>query len=120
MATSTVSKNPLFLVFPALSPEYLWRVVATETNRTVSRHKHLHTAVEKAEQLNLRAMEPPALPEPQYAQGRVYSTELPYCQMFFPTPGDSGATDQCWHRATIGDLETGCHFCAACFQEEIL
>lgn len=119
MATSTVSNNPAFLVFPTLSPEYLWRVVATETNRTISRHKRLDTAVRKAEELNVRAFAP-AMPEPQYAERRVYSTELPYCQMMFPASSDPGATDQCWDRATIGDLETGCHFCATCFQEQIL
>lgn len=116
MATSTVSNNPAFLVFPALSPEYLWRVVSTETNRTISRHKHLHTAVEKADQLNLRALTP-AMPEPQYAERRVWASELPYCQMWYEIPGDAGNADQCDRRALIGDLETGLHVCVDCWKE---
>jgi hypothetical protein len=115
VATSTVSKSPSFLVFPNLSPEYLWRVVATETNRTISRHKHLHTAVQKAELLNDRAAIP-FMPEPQYAERAVFA-DLPYCSMWYPR--NDGDADQCDNKGLIGDLETGLHMCVSCWKENL-
>lgn len=56
------------------------------------------------------------LPEPQFAERRVYSTELPYCQRWFAHDA-SGEVDQCDNRALIGDLETGLHVCVACWKD---
>jgi|SRR5581483_3422794 len=53
MASQTVSKSVPFLVFPTLNDVFTWRVVATETNRTISFHKNLANAVKKAEELNV-------------------------------------------------------------------
>ena len=44
--------QPQFLVFPTGQKTFHWRVVAVETNRTVSRHKNLRPALRKAEWLN--------------------------------------------------------------------
>lgn len=44
--------QPEFLVFPTHTPVYTWRVVAVNTNRTVSRHRILACALRKAEWLN--------------------------------------------------------------------
>lgn len=56
MATSTVSNSPAFLVLPTLNPTFTWRVAAVSTNRTISRHKNLGLAIEKAERLNVAAL----------------------------------------------------------------
>lgn len=56
------------------------------------------------------------MPEPQFAESRVYSPELPYCQRWF-AHGVSGDVDQCDRRALIGDLETGLHVCVACWKD---
>lgn len=58
MASSTLPKHQLpFLIFPSLAPVMPWRVVATESNRTISFHKHLVSAVEKAERLNVQVIQ---------------------------------------------------------------
>ena len=115
MATSTVSKSPAFLVFPTGSSSFAWRIIATETGRTISRHQRLDNAIRKAELLNIRDTFP-VLPEPQYAERRVLAHDLPYCQMWYPV-GDPGAADQCDNTGLIGDLETGLHMCVSCFKE---
>ena len=55
------------------------------------------------------------MPAPQFAGRRVYSPELPYCQMWFAR-GTSGDAEQCDNRAMIGDLETGMHVCVECWK----
>ena len=56
MAPSTVPNRLPFLVFPSLCSEYLWKIVAVDNNnRTVSRHKHLKNAADKAERLTFSA-----------------------------------------------------------------
>jgi len=37
---------------------FTWRVVARETNRTISQHKRLDNAVRKAERLNVQSFQP--------------------------------------------------------------
>ena len=56
MASPNLS-NPAFLVFSSLNPVFTWRVVAIETNRTISSHKRLDNAVRKAERLNVEALD---------------------------------------------------------------
>ena len=55
MATQQ-STTPAFLVFPTLHSTFTWRVAAVATNRTISRHKNLELAVQKAERLNVNAL----------------------------------------------------------------
>lgn len=55
------------------------------------------------------------MPEPQFAERRVYLPELTYCQMWYPQ-GTSGDADQCDNRAMIGDLETGMDYCVECWK----
>ena len=54
MAHTNLAPKLPFLIFPSLNPVMFWRVVAVETNRTISNHKHLVSAVEKAQKLNQR------------------------------------------------------------------
>jgi hypothetical protein len=44
-----------FRVFPTGDAEYHWRIVASRTNRTVSRHKSLSFALRKCSRLNKTA-----------------------------------------------------------------
>jgi hypothetical protein len=55
MDISNVSKFPAFLVVRTLNPTFIWRVATSATNRTVSVHRNLALAVEKAELLNVVA-----------------------------------------------------------------
>src|SRR6266487_3938488 len=83
-----------FLVFPALTAEYTWRVISTETGRTISRHKLLENAVRKAEVLNIRSWTP-VLPEAQYAE-RVpvgMRSILGSCQLWYDYSG--GNANEC-------------------------
>ena len=57
MASNNLHQHPSFLVFPTLCRVYTWRVASVETNRTVSRHKELALAIERAEKLNRRRFE---------------------------------------------------------------
>lgn len=57
MATPTLA-NPLkpeFRVFPTGEAEYSWRIAASETNQTISRHKSLTYALTKCSRLNDRS-----------------------------------------------------------------
>ena len=57
------------MVFPAVSHQYTWKIVAVETNRTISRHKLLNNAVEKAERLNVEALSiASSMPKPVFAE----------------------------------------------------
>jgi hypothetical protein len=58
MATANLPRgaSPAFVVVPTTTPVYLWRIVAVETNRTISRHKDLEPATEKAEKLNSQTL----------------------------------------------------------------
>lgn len=57
MATPTLT-NPLksnFRVFPTGEAEYHWRIAASATNQTISRHKSLSFALRKCSRLNHRS-----------------------------------------------------------------
>lgn len=57
MASAHSTRSLPFLIFPTLSSQYSWKIISIETGRTISRHKNLELAVEKAEALNTRAFE---------------------------------------------------------------
>ena len=57
MATQSVPNRLPFLVFPTGLRDYPWKIVAVETDRTISRHKQLARAVAKAQELNVRSIE---------------------------------------------------------------
>jgi hypothetical protein len=122
MASPHTTSQPAFLVFPTLSPEYLWRVVATETNRTISRHKNLETAYEKAEQLNRRSLESlnPAMPDPVYAtfDDHRWIFLRQHCQQELGQSG-SAETFPCYRPASISDVETSLSFCVECWKESL-
>jgi hypothetical protein len=46
-----------FRVFPTGEAEYRWRIAASATNQTISRHKSLSFALRKCTQLNHRSGE---------------------------------------------------------------
>lgn len=57
MATPTLA-NPLksaFRVFPTGDADYPWRIGASATNQTISRHKSLSFALRKCSRLNDRS-----------------------------------------------------------------
>lgn len=120
MATSTVPKSLPFLVFPTLSPEYVWKVVATETGRTVSRHRLLEIAVRKAEQLNVRAItaEMPILPEPVYALRESYQEkdERGSCQLWYEFGSDRADMQPCDGIGSITDPDSGYTYCLDCWK----
>ena len=69
MATSTLAKplnshashskpQPGFRVFPTGDAEYSWRIAASATNQTISRHKSLSYALRKCNRLNEQYREP--------------------------------------------------------------
>ena len=123
MASAHTTTHPAFLVFPNLSPEYLWRVIATETGRTISRHRNLALAYKKAEELNrLSASLSSPMPDPVFAEYETFlATDLRgTCQSWY----DNGASDpangyECSRPASITDLETGCSFCVRCYRENL-
>ncbi len=49
--------HPDFRIFPTGEAEYHWRIVALNTNQTISRHKSLSFAVRKCSRLNNRSGE---------------------------------------------------------------
>jgi len=102
MAAPILIKNPAFLVFPTLTPVFTWRVVATETNRTISRHKNLELAISRAIRLNQQAAKPVLL----------------QCQYEYPE-SRWGACDgmPCGEEATVYDQESEMEFCLAHFEE---
>jgi hypothetical protein len=119
MASPHTTSQPAFLVFPTLSSEYLWRVVATETNRTISRHKNLALAYQKAEQLNQRASVPAMAPA-------VYATFDDHRWIFLRQHcqqelGQSGTAETfpCYRPASISDVETSLSFCVECWKESL-
>ena len=124
MASPHTTTQPPFLVFPTLSSEYLWRVIAVETGRTISRHRNLALAYKKAEELNLRSSSAsPAMPDRVFAQGEDFlaSDLRGTCQSWY----DNGASDpangyECNRPASITDLETACSFCVRCYRESVL
>jgi hypothetical protein len=90
--TPSVNHHPAFLVFPTLNSIYTWRVAAVEANRTISRHKNLALAIEKAERLNVVALLQEAMRATCTFEDDRY--ELP-----------------CGAISTVAEIETGCHFC---------
>lgn len=119
MATSTLPKTAEFLVFPTGSSSFAWRVIATESGRTVSRHQRLDNAVKKAELLNFRALTP-VMPEPQFAERPIFWTrriDLGSCQHWYDTAYDPANPAGCDRSAMITDLETGCGFCVEHWKE---
>src|SRR5436189_6463753 len=111
MASQSVEHLP-FLVFPSLSAEYLWKVVATESNRTISRHKLLENAVEKAERLNVQVL---SMPAPQYAERATFlhAKERGSCDSWFAS-SDSDIGEACYSTASVGDLDSGTDKCLRC------
>jgi hypothetical protein len=93
VATQSVNHHPAFLVFPTLNTTFTWRVAAASTNRTISRHKNLELAVEKAERLNVVAL----LHE---AVDAICAFEDPRYEF------------ACGAKATVTDLETRHDLCA--------
>lgn len=89
MAAPSLRAVP-FLVFPTLNSTFTWRVAAVATNRTISRHKNLKLAVEKAERLNVSAL----------LQEAVCAFE------------DDRYDFACGAKATVAEIETRNHFCA--------
>jgi hypothetical protein len=89
VAATNLKPSPSYLVFPTLNPVFTWRIVATSTNRTISRHRNLALAIDKAEKLNLVAEVP-----------SVCSFE------------DSRYEYPCGKRAVACDRETGKGLCA--------
>ncbi len=87
-----------FLIFPTLSREYVWKIVATESKRTISRHKLLENAVQKAERLNFQA----------------FLAEMPRvttCEAYISS--QYGA--ECQELAVVSDIESEREFCLDCF-----
>jgi hypothetical protein len=93
MATQSVNHHPAFLVFPTLNPTFIWRVTSVETNRTISRHKNLGLAVEKAERLNVVAL--------------LHEAVAALCAF-----EDDRYEFPCGAKATVAEIETRRHFCA--------
>jgi hypothetical protein len=90
MATQQFT-TPAFLVFPTLSEHFTWRVAAVATNRTISIHKNLARAYQKAERLNVAAL---------LHEASVCSFE------------DDRYEFPCGAKATVAEIATGNHFCA--------
>jgi hypothetical protein len=88
----SVNHHPAFLIFPTLNATFTWRIAAVSTNRTVSRHKNLGLAIEKAERLNVSAL----LHE---AVDAVCAFE------------DDRYEFACGAKATVAEIQTGNHFC---------
>lgn len=91
--TQSVNHHPAFLVFPTLNPTFTWRIAAVSTNRTVSRHKNLGLAIEKAERLNVVAL--------------LHAAVDAVCAF-----EDDGYEFPCGANATVAEIETRNHFCA--------
>ena len=49
--------QPKFRVFPTGDAEYHWRIAASATNQTISRHKSLVFAIRKCTSLNKQSIE---------------------------------------------------------------
>jgi hypothetical protein len=90
--TPTVNHHPAFLVFPTLNSTYTWRVAAVEANRTISRHKNLALAIEKAERLNVVALLQEEIPTTCAFEDDRYE---------FP----------CGAIGAVAEIETRRHFC---------
>lgn len=121
MASPHTTSQPAFLVFPALSPEYTWRVIATETGRTISRHRNLALAYEKAEQLNRRsASVQAAMPPAVYASfdDHRWIFLRQHCQQELGQSG-SAETFPCYRPASISDVETSLSFCIECWKDSL-
>jgi hypothetical protein len=124
VAHPNLAPSTPFLIFPTGSPSFAWRIVAIETNRTISRHRNLALAVEKAEQLNRRSLEilslVPAMPDPEYAGYVPYAVRetLGGCNSWYEFP--LGHANECSRPATVTDVETGCGFCPRCYREVCL
>jgi hypothetical protein len=93
MATQSVNHHPAFLVFPTLNATFTWRIAVVETNRTISWHKNLGLAIEKAERLNVVAL--------------LHEAVDGTCAF-----EDDRYEFACGAKATVGDLETRKHLCA--------
>jgi hypothetical protein len=119
MASPHTTSQPAFLVFPTLSSEYTWRVIASVTGRTISRHKNLALAYQKAEQLNQRASVP-AMPDPAYAtfDDHRWIFLRQHCQQELGQSG-SAETFPCYRPASISDVETSLSFCVECWKESL-
>lgn len=93
MATSTVSNSLAFLVFPTLNSTFPWRIAAVATNRTISRHKNLGLAIQKAERLNVVAL--------------LHEAVDAVCAF-----KDDRYEFACGGKATVAEIETRNHLCA--------
>ena len=114
MATQSVPNSKPFLIFPTLSREYVWRIAASETNRTISRHKNLGLAIAKAERLNSIAL----MPAPQFAEGETYLDRDTRggCQLWFDY--SDGDARECERPASISDSDSGQSFCTSCWRAQ--
>jgi|SRR5215469_7290465 len=102
-----MAANHKFLVHPTTNEVFSCDVVETKTNQTISQHKNLRLALDKAERLNVEAAATALL--------REVREEAPRCgyeDYRYPSP--------CSAPATVTDIETGCTFCATHFWEVIL
>jgi hypothetical protein len=93
VAASHLNSFPAFLVHPTTNQTFTWRVVAKETNRTISRHKNLERAYRKAERLNVVAL--------------LQDAVTPTCTFL-----DERYEYACGDKSTMAEIETGNHFCA--------
>ena len=119
MAAPNLASIPEFLVFPTGSPDFAWRIMARETGRIIARFRHLDHALDRAEELNIRAMFP-ELPEPQFAERHIFNAPaklLGTCQGWYDSALDPANSVGCDNYASITDLETGCSFCVSCWKE---
>ena len=118
MAAPNLTPETPFLVFPNLSLHYPWRVIAVETGRTISRHSHLRTAVQKAEVLNIRSWTP-AMPEAQYSTQTPIGmrSNLGSCQVWYDYSGQHA--NECDRLGAITDVETGQTFCVKCWRDNL-
>lgn len=119
MASQSVSKIP-FLVFPAPTAFFSWKVVSTQSNRTVSRHRILRNAVRKAASLNEAALPDPFFGRILEAIDKAYSRQKPStdrgtCDSWLAS-SDSDIGEHCFNPASVGDLDSGRDFCAACWR----
>jgi hypothetical protein len=120
MASPHTTSQPAFLVFPALSSEYTWRVIASVTGRTISRHKNLALAYRKAERLNQRSSSAQlAMPDPVYADRIPLNARsiLGSCKVWYDYSG--GHANECNQPGAVSDVETGHTLCVQCWQANL-
>jgi hypothetical protein len=127
VASPHTTSQPAFLVFPNLSPEYTWRVIAVETGRTIARFKHLPNAYHKAEELNARSHRRPTpdspMPDPVFAtrEDFLLSDVRGTCQSWYDfSSSDPGNGYECNRPASVTDVETGTSHCVRCYRENAL